>query len=526
MSREELRITARRDALAEEQVDVRGYLGALRRSLPLIVGIVVVLTGLVAGLSLALPNNYRATTKIVQESTASPLGSTDAESTKRLLATTQRLLTTPEVLAAAATQLPGESESSLEGKVTSSVDPEANIVKVVANDGSASGAAAIANAVAASFLQEHRRLQRASIARARQSLLDELNRLRGSPNADSQIAAIRSRLNDLAVSQASAGSDLQLAEKAAPPAAPSSPRPLRNGLLAFFAALFLGVLVALGRDRLVPRIGDARELGRLMDLPVLAGVPYVRRRPGRRLRTLGVVEEEAYQTLRTTLNLAMPPGEQHVLLVTSAVHGEGKTTVTAKLGRALARAGQKTLLVSGDLRWPTLHEMFDMPVAPGLAEILAAPDREKMRRMLADSIKPVVPSAYLGGDAGNVRNVNLHVLPSGSRPAEPALLLSSAAVSAVVAEIGQLDYTYVLVDSAPLIGIADGQVLAHEIRHSLMVARLDRVNLDNVADMRDLIERLETTPLGLIVIGARGELSPYYLPSRAPMAAGARGSPG
>ena len=106
-------------------------------------------------------------------------------------------------------------------------------------------------------------------------------------------------------------------------------------LLAFFGALFLAVFFALGRDQLTPRVSGTRELARLLDLPVLVGVPFVGGR-SRRRRVLSGVELEAYQTLRSALELSLPANRRpHVLLVTGAMHAEGKTTATARLGSAL-----------------------------------------------------------------------------------------------------------------------------------------------------------------------------------------------
>ena len=145
-------------------------------------------------------------------------------------------------------------------------------------------------------------------------------------------------------------------------------------MLAFFGALFLGVLVALARDQLTPRVSGPRELGRLLDLPVLVDIPHVGGRTGRRAILSGA-EVEAYQTLRSSLELSLPADRRpHVLLMTGALHAEGKTTATARLGRALAQAGHRVLLVSADLRVPRLHEMFGLPLGFGLADILAVLD--------------------------------------------------------------------------------------------------------------------------------------------------------
>ena len=126
-------------------------------------------------------------------------------------------------------------------------------------------------------LEARARTARSQTARARERLQAEVARLADTPDgADAQLTALRERISQLSVNEGSAGSDLQLVGRAEAPDAPSSPKPLRNGLLALFGSLFLGILLALGRDQISPRLGDPRELGRALDLRVLAGVPYVR----------------------------------------------------------------------------------------------------------------------------------------------------------------------------------------------------------------------------------------------------------
>jgi capsular exopolysaccharide synthesis family protein len=505
----------RREAVAEERVDVRRYLDALRRSRLLIVLIVAGMTGTVVAVSLALPDTYRATARIVFEQSTSPLGDTDAASTQRRLATTEMLLTAPDVLTRAARSVPGETKDALEDKVESSVDEQANIINVVVSDGDADDAATLANAVARAFLSERTQLDRERIARARQRLLDEIERLEneGSPNADVQIGAIRERISELGVSEASAGSELQIAERAEAPSSAASPRPLRNGVLALFASLFLAVLVALGRDQLIPRLSGPRELGRLLDLPVLIGIPYVRQRFGRRRgRVMSGVEAEAYQTLRATVEFSLPPTEKPLILMTGAVHAEGKTTATARLGRALARAGHRTLLVSADLRVPKLHQLFGVPLGVGLADILAVLDWEKGeldRSVLERATNVVTTSGY-----GKEGRGELHVITSGTPAKDPGHLISSPAMQAFVDELRGLDYDYVLIDAPPLLGMPDSQVLSQRVDEMVIVSRLDRLRLDQVSDLREVLDRLTIKPLGLVVIGARGEVSPYYLARR------------
>ena len=146
----------RRGVTPEESVDVRRYLSAISRSRRMILLILVIVTGTVVGVSLWLPYSYSATASIVLEEDTSAFEASDPESVRRQLNTTQQLLTASSVLESAAARLPGETADGLEDKVSSEVDPEANIVKVSASDGDASRAAAIANTVSETFLSERR----------------------------------------------------------------------------------------------------------------------------------------------------------------------------------------------------------------------------------------------------------------------------------------------------------------------------------------------------------------------------------
>ena len=377
------------------------------------------------------------------------------------------------------------------------MDPRANIINVVATDDSAAGAARIANAVATSFLATERRAERRRLNRARTTLLRALADLEGvrGLQAQEERAAIRERLTDLNFGAASTGAELELAEAARAPSEPFSPAPLRNGIFAFFASAFIAVLVVLARAQLKPRVTGSRELGRLLDLPVLVEIPFVRRRLGRDGRTLRAVEYEAYQTLQASLRRQLPPTKQRIVLVTSALHGEGKTEVTAALGLVLSHAGMRTWLVSADMRWPRLHELFDVAQTPGLAEVLAAARRD-------GSSAAAQMSAVRTGSREAVGS--LHVLASGRTPADPAQLLASDTLDTFFDEVKESEYDYVLMDGPPLLGLVDSQVLAQRADGVLVVCRRDRMTPENAIALRELLARLDVKTLGIVIVGARG----------------------
>jgi capsular exopolysaccharide synthesis family protein len=488
----------------DDPVEVGRYFDAFKRSRWLIALIVVGVTAAVFAISLLLPKTYQATSKLVLNATPSTVASSDAQSTQRDLATVKASLTYRPLLAAAAKNgLAGETVNSLRGEVQASVDQDANVISIVGTDDTARGAAAIANVVAATFLARERREQQQQVKHTRAVLTQALAGLQASltplnqAEIGPQIATVKQQLTDLALS-ANSPAALELGERAERPSSPSSPKPVRNAIFGLFASLFIAALVVLARAQLRPRISGSRELGRLLDLPVMVEVPFVRRRFGHSPNTLSAIEYEAYQTLQATLRMQLPPDSQRTVLVTSALHGEGKTEVTAALGLVLAQAGQRTWLVSADMRWPRLHELFDVAQTPGLAEVLAGGRQGES-------------AVTVGARQGSPENGGrLHVLASGQRPPDPAQLLAGGALDGFFDDIRESEYDYVLLDGPPLLGLVDSQVLAQRVDGVIVVCRPDRLTSGNAIDMRELLQRLHAPALGLVVIGGRSSPISYF----------------
>ena len=244
--------------------------------------IVLTLTGAVLVLSLLLPKTYEAKARIVMSDSPTTTQAGDVDTVKRRLATVQALLTTRDVLLQATQRLSGVGPETIQHHIRSSVDRDANIIDVIADDSDPNGAAAIANAVARSFLAMQQTQERRQLDRARAQLSNTVAQLRGNPGSAEELRALRERLSELGVSRATVGTDLQLAQAARPPTRSASPRPVRNTVFALFAAAFIAFLAALTVDQLAPRLAGARQLSRMVRVPILATVPRTRRR--RRLR--------------------------------------------------------------------------------------------------------------------------------------------------------------------------------------------------------------------------------------------------
>jgi capsular exopolysaccharide synthesis family protein len=504
-----LRSTSSSQLQQDQPIEVRRSLDAIRRARWMIVGFVLVTTAVVVGISLYVPKTYRATSKLIYAPATSIFASQDPGTVQRNLETFQRLLTTRRVLSSAAARVPGQTADSLDTKVTASVDQTADIISIAALASTPELSARIANATAAAFVAQHKQDARRQLQAAHSALTAQLRVAAAQGATPQEQDAIRQQLANISTELATAGSDLSVVLAEVPDAA-YTPRPVRNGVLAFFAALFLGIIAALARDRLTPRVGSPREVSRVLGLPLLVGLPFVRRRLGRRRKLLRAVANEAYQTLQASVRFYLPPTKQQVILITSAVEGEGKTSAAAGLARALARVGEKTLLISGDLRFPTLHELFKTPLSPGLSDILVAASTNGARpNALSTAIDESVQLVV--GGVGD----NLHVIPSGTRVPDPSKLLFSEALSSFFAAIQKRDYHYVIVDGPPLLGIADSHALAQRVDTVIVVSRLGLTTIEDLSELRDTLERLEVHTLGVVVVGSRRSIVYSYAASSA-----------
>jgi polysaccharide biosynthesis transport protein len=488
----------RRGLSGEQPIEVRRYGTALRRSWLFIVAFVVAITAIAVGASEVASKHYRATATIVQGGIATDSNS-NPDAVTRPLETIRRLLTTNAVLDLTAANLPGETRSSLAGVLSSSVDPSANLINVTATSGDARSAASIANAASQALLTTQSAAETQGIQSAIATLQQQLTRLSATGASATELQAIRDRISELAIARASIGSDLRLAQPADVPSKPFSPRPVRNGVIAVFAALFLAILIAIGRDLLRPRISGPRELAQILDLPILARVPLTRRRSGRKATFANAIAREAYQTLQASVQYAHQDGRK-IVVVTSALEQEGKTTAAIGLAQALARAGHKTLLICADFRLPTLHERLNIHRSPGLTEILRKATTPKR---VVDEL-PGVTRTVSGLVTGS-----LDVIPSGSRMSNPAELLFGGPFDTFVNALEGLDYDHVIIDGPPLLGIADGHVLVQRGDSVILVARPDRLTVEQVVELRDKLERLHADTLGLVVSGDVADMDGY-----------------
>lgn len=474
-----------REGLVEEPVDARRYIEALRDRAGLLVGLAVTVAVLVGLISLALPKRYDATAKIAP-SVEATTGAASGSPSQLNFATLQAYVTSPTVLASAGRKL-GASPTSLQPKITTSLDASANIVNITASDGDAKRSAQVANGVAEAFLSVRTAAERAQLA-AQANLLTQNMLAARTAGSNGLAAALQQQISNVVAQEASAGSDLQLLAPAPVPGSASSPRPARDAFFALVVVLFIGVLAVVARELLAPSISGDRELGALMGMPVLGRVPRVAH-DGRVRRTAAdPAEAEAYRFLSKSIDLTAWPSGCRVLAVTSAVRGEGKTTVVCRLGAAFAEAGSRTLLIGADLRRPVLDRVFGLAPGDGLGNALSSPNGNSA-----------------AAEPSQIENVgeNLYVLPSGRPLDDPAAVITNDGVRSLLERVRGLSFEYVLFDLPPLIAAAETQLFVRYADTAMVVSMVGRANAEQLSETRDLLTRLAVQPTGIVVLGAR-----------------------
>ncbi len=308
------------------------------------------------------------------------------------------------------------------------------------------------------------------------------------------------RFKEVGVASGVGKNNISIVDAADVPRAPFTPNIPKNVLI----ALILGLLGGIGLAFLFEYFDDtfrrADEVEKVTNLPVLGVIPMVRQesQDGRSIALVGHENprsafSESYRSVRTALQLSTASGVPRLLTVTSAIAGEGKSTTVVSLAIQFAQANKRTLLVESDLRKPSVHHALKLDNQVGLTNYLVGED--------------VLPEDL----AQPTHIANLFAMPSGPLPPNPAELLSSARMATLL-DLAAEKFDQVIVDSPPLLGLADALILGNLCQGTLLAVEVGNTPRGHVQSALKRLRSARVHVLGTILtkLGAQPGGYGYY----------------
>jgi polysaccharide biosynthesis transport protein len=477
-------------------------LNVLRRRAGWILLCFALVTGAAFAFSKAQTKKYTATASLVfnnqqlSQQTAG-LQPVSASNQQALQNTNLKLVELGDMAEKTAQQLGrGLNTEKVRASLGVSAQGESNIVNVSATTTSPELAAAIANAYSNQFVSEQQNSNHQYYASALALVNKQLAALSPRQRVSTAGIALENRAQSLGVLAELRSGNVAVAQPAAVPVAPSSPRTGRNTIIGAILGLLLGLCVAFVIERLDRRVREPKDLETIYDLPLLGVVPEssalarASRRNGRTngngsngatAGALPASETEAFHLIRAHLRYFNVDRQVRTLLIASAAPGDGKTTVARHLAAAAASMGSRTLLIEADLRRPTLADRLGVHFGPGLSDVLIG----------ASTMTGAVQAVDLGPVHPHRpdERKTLDVLVAGvGLPPNPAALIESRAMEGLLGE-AKSTYGLVVIDTPPLTAVSDAFPLLARVDGVVIVGWVGR-------NRRDVAQRLHETLVG------------------------------
>jgi len=289
---------------------------------------------------------------------------------------------------------------------------------------------------------------------------------------------------------------LTLVEPATPNYTPIGPQTSTNVLLAGAIGALLAVGAILLLEYLDDTVKSGDEVAELTGLPFLGQIPRVREKVAEQLLTQREPRSafsESFRTLRTNLQFSGFDRPLRTILVTGPQPTERKSTVVANLGVVLAQAGRRVIVVDTDLRRPILHHIFGQNNDWGLTGALFGEGNRTDDGLLPTGVE------------------NLSFLPSGPLPPNPSEILGSQRMGDFLAHL-QEQADVILLDSPPLLTMADASILAARVDGVILVADAGRTRREALKKAAEALRRIGAHVLGVALnrVGLRSEGYSYY----------------
>ena len=497
--------------VAQDQI-LRDVLRLLRRQKWVIIGTMLLALAAVVAYSLLKAKEYEARAQIQfvdQSQYLSTIGAAtpfSGQTPAQLAAQGAERVTSAEVVAAVAQDVDSDlSPSEIKDSVETSVNPDSSLVSLTATADSAKLAADLANAFANETNDVLTARQRSQFLSQARSLTQSVKGL-DDTSIDKQIS-----LQNAAQlrSVAKVATPVEVASAATEPGSPSSPRPVRDGLLALALGLIFGIILAFLRDSLDRRLTDPHDVQHQLQMPMLgyvnadslgrAGLTGNGTSPDRDL--------EPFRILRANMEFLVGDQPLRTIAVTSPLAEEGKSTVAAGLATAAALTGKRVLLAECDLRRSVFADRLDIPSSPGITDWATG------KAQPADVVRSVPIATRNSPGAEDEEETapkrSFAVISAGSFTPEPTELLASARFRELVRVMSEV-YDLTVFDCAPLLSVGDALEVLPLVDATLLCVRLDQTTREQALAAKAAIGQMPERPTGLVLTGVRSGRDGYY----------------
>lgn len=286
-------------------------------------------------------------------------------------------------------------------------------------------------------------------------------------------------------------SDYRVIDRAFSNNTPIGAKPLAIFLASLLLGFILGIIQALIRNYLNDKIMSKEDIESETDLPIYASLPQLKQRDVK-LEVLKKPKSpfsECFRNLRTNLQFSEKGEKCNVVLITSTIMGEGKSTTTANLSAIFQIASYKSIVINLDMRKPTLHTYFDIDNSYGMSTYLSGKNN-------IDDI--IFPTNY----------ENLHIIPSGPIPPNPSELILSDKLEYLIDNLKEV-YDYIFIDSAPIGLVTDTMNLMKYSDMNLVIVRQNYSKKSFLTDLNNLIASHNLKHIGIVLNGVDASSNPY-----------------
>jgi len=321
------------------------------------------------------------------------------------------------------------------------------------------------------------------------------------------------RLKEAGVAEGLKSSNIQVVDQARVPTAPYAPNMSRSLMAGLLMGCFLGILTVFLFESLDNTVRTPEEAEMISSLSALGIIPSHRaskkshapslqrktpHTPEHRVREIFALTRprseiaESYRALRTSILLASRTRPSKVLLVTSAVPKDGKTTTSINLAVILAQSGARVLLIDGDLRRPSIHRALKLPNEAGLSTWLSGADKDHPR---------IIPSGI----------ANLDLMPTGPKPPYPAELFGGPTFGDML-EALRSEYDHIVIDSPPVLSVTDAVLMSVLADSVLLVIRSRQTTKGALRRSLDVLHQASANVMGVVLnaFNVNGEEYAYY----------------